>query len=581
MKYTIFIIALLSFPTLSQNLEKLGDKENRASVSGGLQLNTITYFQSGLVIPNREPFTWFASGNLNITILDVALPFTFTYSNQGGAYTQPFNRTAFHPSYKWAKAHLGLVSMNFSPYTLSGHLFLGGALELTPGNWNIQMMGGRLNKKVEYNSIDDNIDDIVFNRWGYGLNVGYSDKGYEGKIILFKGQDDPKSLSFMPVNSEIKPQDNLIISAAGKAKIIKSLSIEGEYALTGLTNNRNSIEESTDVQNFKFLHPIISGNATTNFYQAFKTILKYSHKTVAVSFNFEHIDPGYKTLGGYFFNNDLNNFTLAPSFSLFKKKLNIAMNTGFQVNNLSKDKSATTKRWVGSVNTSYSPVKRMVINGSYSNFSTFTRNRPNTDPFYYAPADTLNFYQLTQSASGMLGYSFGGDTIQHALQLIYNYQESSNLTGNIQTAGAFGTGLENNLPTGILTKIHSGNIAYSLQLSKSGASITLASNINRTSSDVANSTFLGPTINFNKSVFEKKGNLSVGSTYNQQFASKEMVGNVFNHRVSFNFTPKMKQKDLGQISFSLNGNLMQRLLTGAGSIAVNEMNIFINLGYNF
>ena len=131
---------------------------------------------------------------------------------------------------------------------------------------------------------------------------------------------------------------------------------------------------------------------------------------------------------------------------MFKKKLNVAINTGYQRNNLSSEESATTSRWVGSLNTTYVPSKRIVLTGTYSNFSTFTQSRPTTDPFYFNGADTLNFYQLTQAASGMVSYNFGGDSLKSAIQLLYNYQESTSLNGDVNSSGAFGLNVTSESP---------------------------------------------------------------------------------------------------------------------------------------
>ena len=48
---------------------------------------------------------------------------------------------------KWIKTYAGWSTMNFSQYTFSGHRFLGGGVELTPKNWKIALMYGRLKKK--------------------------------------------------------------------------------------------------------------------------------------------------------------------------------------------------------------------------------------------------------------------------------------------------------------------------------------------------------------------------------------------------------------------------------------------------
>jgi len=570
---SLFIVGAVS----AQNLDKLG-KKGMVKVSGGLNFNTISYASSGVAFPSREPFTWYASGRVNISILDVALPFTYTYSNQGGKYTQPFNQTALHPSFKWVKTHIGTVNMSFSPYTLSGHTFLGGGVEMTPGKWKFKLMGGRLNKEMNYNSQDDNLNQIVYRRYGFGISAGYNNKGYSGEIILFKGVDDKNSLNFIPLNSTVKPQDNFVASVIGKAKIIKNLNFTAEYALSGLTQNSNNSNPAESGQQLTFMNGLINANSTTDFFNAFKTSLAYKLKFMSLSFNFEHVDPGYKTLGGYYFNNDLQNYTFAPTFSLLKNKLNIGFNTGYQINNLADDKTSTTNRWVGSVNVSYAPIKVLNLVGSYSNFSTYTRNRPNTDPFYYQPADTMNFYQLSQNAMASIGYRFGEGKNKSALQLMYNYQESYNLSGNILDASAFGINVENNSAP---SNVHASNLSYSLQFTEQAASVTFATNANYTAYLQTQSLFVGPTLNFQKSLFEKKSSLSLGSTYNRQYSSGELVSNVFNHRISFTFTPKIENKKAGKVNLSLNANLMQRLPTASTIIKTTELNLFANLAYSF
>jgi hypothetical protein len=576
----VAIVFFTSSPFLSaQNLEKIGGKE-MVKVSGGLAFNTITYFSSGVAFPSREPFTWYASGNVNVSILDVSLPFSYTYSNQGGKFTQPFNRTSLNPTYKWIKSTIGLTSMNFSPYTLTGHLFLGAGVDMTPGKWKISVMAGRLNKAVGYSALDDNLNQISFGRFGYGLKVGYENKGFGGTIIVFKAKDNSASIPFIPLNSTIKPQDNFVMSIGGKAALFKNLFLETEYALSALTQNLNDPVASEKASNLSFLNPLVNANTTTDFFQAYKASLKYQMKWMNIGINYEHIDPGYKTLGGYFFNNDLNNYTVAPSFTLLNKKLNIGANTGFQRNNLAGDKAATTSRWVGSINASFVPNQKLVFSGTYSNFSTFTKNRPATDPFYFVAADTMNFYQLTQSASAMTSYNFGKSENKNVLQLMYNYQQSTSLSGNILDAGAFGTGIETGV-SGIPMNIHCANLAYNKQMKSISASFTFATNVNRTISVNSVNTFIGPTLNFQKSLFQKKSTFAIGSTYNRQYSNDALTSNVFNHRISFTYAPKFEKENVGKMNLSLNANWMQKLALSSMTPDIQEMNIFINLNYSF
>lgn len=524
----------------AQNLDKIG-KEDMVTVSGGFNLNTITYASSGTNYAGRDPFTWFASGNITVNILDVSLPFSYTYSNRIGKFTQPYNQTALHPKYKWIQGHFGVTSMSFSPYTLAGHIFAGGGVDLTPGKWKISVMSGRLNKAVVYDPISDNTNDITYKRFGYGLKVGYHEQKYAIDLTLFKAKDDVTSLNYLPVSTEVLPEDNLVMSLAGKTTLIKNLTLEGEYAISGLTQSTIDLNEYQASHSMSFLTPLIGANSTTDFFEAYKTSLSYKFKTASLAFNFEHVDPGYKTLGGYFFNNDLENYTLAPSVSLLKGRLNVAANTGFQKNNLAADKAATTNRWIGSLNVNYVPMQKLAIIGSYSNFSTFTKNRPTTDPFYYQAADTLNFYQLSQNASAGVTFQTGKKEkdISGTIQALYNFQESQSMSGNIQNASAFGmnVGVE-----GIPSYVHAGNLSYSARSKQMKAGLTLATNVNQVEVLDQKTLFIGPTLNFQKKIKENIS-LSCGSTYNRQYKNSLLSNNVFNHRISLSYALKMKKRE--------------------------------------
>lgn len=578
MKWRLVIIAITqTFYIQAQNLDKIGSGEE-VKVTGVLAFSSIAYAQSGLASPSREPFTWYASGSVNLSILDIALPFTYTYSNQGGKFTQPFNRTSFNPSYKWAKAYIGITSMNFSRYTLSGHLFAGAGLELSPGNWKIQIMSGRLNKAIDFDVESDNLNEIVYKRFGYGLKIGYQKNKYGGSVTLFKANDIAKSLTYIPLNTPIKPQDNVVISLDGKAELFSGLILEGEYAISGLTQN-TLLESELTKDSRKPVYALINGNESTGYFNAYKTSLKYNLSFMSLAFQFEHIDPGYKTLGGYFFNNDLENYTFTPTFSLFKKKLNLALNTGYQLNNLSNDKAGTTKRWVGSINGSFAPNQNVVVNGNYSNFSTFTKNRPTTDPFYFVGADTMNFYQVAQTASGMISYNFGTDSIRHGLQGLYTFQVATNLTGAIETAGAFGT----NLSFGgekVPTKTHITNLSYACQFIPMKAGMTIAGNLNQTIFNDQLMRFLGPTLSLQKALWNKLANLSIGTTYNRQFSNGSIQSNILNHRIGFTLNPKSKNSKKGKATFSANANYLQRFAIQAGESNINEFNLFLNLNFS-
>lgn len=120
------------------NLKEQFNKKNLFKINGGLSANNVFYKGNN---SNRQPFMWVISGNVNMSIFNqVNLPFSCNFNNMGNGYNYPTlpNRLSIHPSYKWVTAHVGDVSMSFSPYTLSGHQFTGAGFELKPENFPLK-----------------------------------------------------------------------------------------------------------------------------------------------------------------------------------------------------------------------------------------------------------------------------------------------------------------------------------------------------------------------------------------------------------------------------------------------------------
>src|SRR5690606_9843526 len=94
----------------------------------------------------------------------------------------------------------------------------------------------------------------------------------------------------------------------------------------------------------------VKWNQSTVVYNAIKANATYSFSFMSIGAGYERIDPEYRTLGAYYFNNDLENITLNASTALFKKKVTISANGGLQRDDLEKTKASSMKRTVGSVN---------------------------------------------------------------------------------------------------------------------------------------------------------------------------------------------------------------------------------------
>ncbi|MCA6365312.1 MAG: hypothetical protein IM638_19930 [Bacteroidetes bacterium] len=570
----------------AQNLEKIGQKD-MVTISGGLNFSSVLYDAQGFEA-RRDPFTWFFSGNLNVTILDVSLPFTYSYSNQRGTFTQPFNMQAVHPKWKWIQGHAGTTAMNFSNYTLAGHVFTGGGVELTPAGWYAGAMYGRLRKAIAFDPAMTSTDQMSFRRMGWGVKAGFDKDGHAIGITYFTAKDEENSLLFLPPGAAIAPMQNTALSISGKTKLSTWLSVSAELAVSGLTRNTNAETETTDFNGWqKWLLPT---RTTTQFFRAWNAAITFTQKNFSVALKHEHVDPDYQTLGAYFFNNDLENYTVAPSFKLWKGKLNIGLNTGFQRNNLDKTRQSTTQRWVGSVNVSAMPGKNWTLNASYSNFTAFTNQRPQADPFWVpTAADTLNFYQLSQQASALVSKSFGEKS---------KWKKNVAVNAMYQVTGQQQSGSV--LPS---TTIINGNVSFGVQHAPSKTTVSLVANGNQSSTPFSILTPLGevsgtivtqqygPGLNVSRSFAGGTVRVAAGSSYNRAVTAGVLTGNVISSRAQISWSPKtgtqkqgasksVKAK-LGKPSLQFSPIFVQRLPASTAMRKTSELTATVNLNYTF
>lgn len=561
--YILFLLCCSGGMLRAQNLGKIG-KKDMITISGAMNLNSVLYDAYGFT-PRRDPFTWYFNGSLNVNILDVSLPFTYSYSNQHGTYTQPFNMQSCSPKYKWVQAHIGTTALTYSPYTLGGHLFTGGALELTPNGFFIGGMYGRFRKAVADDPLSPTAEQGSYKRMGYAFKAGYESGGNALTVSYFAAKDDPNSLLFVPPDAALTPMENAAVGISGKTTLWSKMILEGEFAASGLTRNIFSEEETTDFSGWEKW--LVKTKTTTAFYKAWKGAVTYNTPSFSIALKHEHVDPGYQTLGAYFFSNDLENWTVAPAFRFLEGKLSLSLNTGFQKNNLAGDRLSTTQRWVGSANISYTPSKHWMMNASYSNFTSYTRNRPNADPFWTpSPADTLSFYQLAQQGNAMVSYNFGKKITKQSLAFIGSYQ----VTGQQQSGDV--------LPS---SEILNGNLTWNIQWIKTKWSVTALANYNRSENGTVLTQQFGPGVQLGKSFMKSRLRFSGGGVYNRSGANAVLLNHVLSYRAMFSFTPKVHNEKLGRPSLSANAVYISKLPVAEGLEATGELTVTVNVGYSF
>jgi len=542
-------------------LNKLG-KKDMVTVNGGLNLNYLNLLTNN---PSsvRAPNSWYANGNINVGFLGWSFPFSYQISNQSRTYSQPFNQYAIAPTYKWIKVQLGWTNITLSPYSLSGYPLYGAGCEFTPNNWKIVLLYGQLKKAVPYNLNEESSDEMSYKRVGFGGKIGYNKSGYEVSGHIFKAKDIQKSLPYIPENINLFPQEGLVTGIGGKFPLGKKINVETEITQSILT--RNYLSERINLNNFS--GNFMKSHITTQNFKAYKSSINYNERYFSIAAHYERIDPGYMSLGAFFFNNDLENYTLAPQIRLFKNKLNLAANAGMQKNNLDQSKLNTTTRWVGSGSLNFVPNSNWILSAGYSNFTNFTRNRPNTNPFYtLSPADTLFFYQVSQNSNVMAAYNFTYHKTRHNISIQFNQMNSSLNIANI------------NQPA---TQLLNGNLAYAINHTPSKQNIALTANFNTMASTDMETIFYGPGLSYSKSMWQNTLQFSLGSIFNQSFTNGKNTGLVFSERLSIGYQPKVKKPEYGKPVFSLSGSYVNKPSVVSQGFSLSEFTGNINIGYHF
>lgn len=551
------------FNMYAQDLSNMGFKKG-VKVNGGVNLSNIFYHTNDTIM-RRDPYQFILTGNLNLNLFGYDAPFTFTYSNSQRSYTQPFNRLSFNPQYKWVKTYIGYTSMSFSPYTLSGHSFLGAGAELSPGNWRIALMGGQLKKAIDYDPL--NAAQVVpsYKRMGYGLKIGYEQGANGISANIFSAKDIINSVHQLPPDGSLHPMQNVAIGISGRTVLLKYITLQGEYSvslLNGDTRMKTVTTDSTQVSSLD--NPLSSQTPATRTFNAYSGGIGYQASTYGVMLRYERVSPEYQTLGAYYFNNDMENITIVPNVRLFKGKISIAGNAGLQKNNLDKSRESTTKRWVGAGNISFNPNEKWNMAANFSNFSTYTRMKPQNDPFFKDDMDSLNFYQVTNSMGGTVNYTFGKKEAPHSLMLNATYQEASETN---PTAG-------NNL-----SEFLSASGSYSHLFPNAGISASLSYNMNTSSAPQMKSFYHGPAINISKTLFEKTLRAGLTSAWNKNTLNHQDGSPVFSNGLNLGYTPK--SEGTAKHSFTCSFHWLQRFPSELKKDYRSEITANLNYAFTF
>lgn len=490
--FSVTLLLAINYISFSQDLSSIA-KQDPFRISGTINTK-LQFYNTDKTNPSLSPFVWYLQGTPTISIYGIVMPFSFRISEQQRDFRQPFNQFGVSPSYKWAKLHLGYQSLNWSTYALAGHSISGAGFELSPGKFHVGFITGRLLKPVKY--IDDPEVTIAqtpaYKRRGTAFTFGYGTDKNNISLVLLKAKDDSTSVSDIPLKYQVTPDENLVVSLISKQVIAKNFLFDFEVAQSLYTKNMSTgLTDTTGGFLGRSLSFLMKTRESTTVSNAIRTSIGYQSDFFRLLVKYQRIDPGFRSMGAYYFLTDMSNLTIEPTVKLMKKRLTLGGSFGSQFDNLNKDKNLRTRRTVTSARMTFTPVPQYNLTASWSDYGIAQESG-------LLSIDTLRQSEVAQATSQFNAtqtISLNGKDFSHNIMVTFSSQKLNDENKNTARYSEFSTNI---LSAGYFTAYLPWNVNASLSF-----------NYTNFTQDTIKTKISGPSLSLGKSFFKNKMNTSL------------------------------------------------------------------------
>lgn len=257
-------------------------------------------------------------------------------------------------------------------------------------------------------------------------------------------------------------------------------------------------------------------NGSTQFSLAGRAATGFTSKYFGLKLEYKYVDPQFRSMGVYYFNNDVKSYTISPSFNLFKNRLRLSGSIGKQDDNVRKQKEATTCRTIGMANLSADITQKFGIDASFTNFSSNSRPTVVLVQNKYLLANSNNNISVTPR------YIITNTSLSHVIVASYNRSTLTDDNSVTQTT--------NNITTEVIM------LNYTCTFLKKAFSIT--ANVNQANNKLSVGEFKNTSysLSFNKSWYKGKLLGSLSNTYTNSKSAQGETG-IYNLMVIGTFQP--------------------------------------------
>lgn len=433
---------------------------------GGLSIAGELYSSSGIPA-RRSPNDVRAIFTPTITLFDqITLPFEVYISNRDRGYQQPFNQFGVNPHlWNWLTLHAGYFSSQISDLTFGDARLLGGGIDLTPGNFRFSFLYGRSQAAVAADTLHDIRGEYA--RHVMAAKIGYGNtNGWFIDLNIMHSLDDSTSLTLPQAGVasdsilalySTAPTENAVGSLAFGMSFFQSrVRLKAEAAVSAFTNDIRSLP----LQNVKSLGFLFTPRTSSQIDGATTvTINIVPANSISVGLTGRWVGPGFVTLGYAQMPNDVMQFSIAPSFRLFKNTTSLRTSLGLQYNNLRNNHLATTSRTIMSFGLTTQPTRAFGAELDYTNYGMRSS----------AFNDTLRIDNISQSLTLSPRYSFeglGGTNVLVVNYSLQGFEDFNVVTGNLSS---------NRTNTGVVTWVLTLPSTYTFSTNIMATGVTTSS----------------------------------------------------------------------------------------------------------
>jgi hypothetical protein len=417
------------------------------------------------------------NARINIALWDqIQLPFDFWFTTAEVGFQQPFNQFGVNPKIgNFLTLHGGYFFAKISDLCFGDTRMLGAGFELTPGNYRVSFLYGRLREQRSSDSVANFPGE--YKRMAYAFKIGY---GAESEMFahlnIMRAWDD--TTTKLTNSNSPYSKDNLVSSLSFGLPISSLINFTGEAAVSALTDDRAAPKLNTSDEP-GFLKLLFTPNYSTQIDAAFKAALAINpYRFFSFRINTMWVGPGFQSLGFPQLPNDVFDITLAPLFRLFDGNLSLKGSIGVRQNNLRENHVSNTSRVIGSIDVYSQITQDISLNANYSNYGMKTSmNR-----------DTIKIQNISQIFSLSPSFLFQWLGGMNNLNLTYSYQD-------VFDKSSYDTTSKKN-------QTHTSNIIHSI-LYESSLTLTTGLYYNSNKSDYSSNIF-GITETVGYSFAEKK-----------------------------------------------------------------------------